>query len=211
MTEIDDLWLEKKKNVVESIREECKKLAAEKNVDEILAKVCHQLSSKRENSYDLSCWQIANIFVPFLRLVLCPHFRDIHKLNAIRKWDLEYSFVLINCIFPSNVEITWGRLSKSILVHDLNHTLPYDGSGENCYVNFILKYVREMIDLISTNDFIGVQRKLSSRSLKYSVLQSLDELGWTLLHHAAYHSSIDCMNALISEGLSPNILTHQAM
>jgi len=163
MSENDEVWLEEKKKL-ENIREECKKLALEKNADGIFRNLCDQFRATQECSRGWSYWQVAKIFVPYLRLVLCPHLKEIHKISSIRKWDLHYASVLVHCIFPSNFEITWVRICKSILAHDLNRTQPYNGSSENCHVNIILKFVRE----VTMNDFIGLQRKLSTRLLKYS-------------------------------------------
>ena len=150
----------------------------------------------------INVWVLCKL-AAYVREALCPHLKEFCS-SSITRWDMMYSIVLLQCVFPSNFDFTWARLCRTLLVNDLNKTPPYDGSMGQ--VSFIFSSIKEAIDLVAKNDPVALQKKLDSHANSYPISQARDELQWTLLHHAAFHSSTDCMVVLVAEGLSPNVL-----
>jgi hypothetical protein len=147
-------------------------------------------------SYDtiLSVWQISSLF----RLVRIEIIDKKDFGSNVKKWELYFSHILINLIFPSNLSCLWERIISKIIISD--STKGNDG--------FIVKLYE--VDLPLTincavnDDALGLIRLESNYSKIGSLYKYKDELGWGLIHHASYSNSLKIIDLLIKNNISVN-------
>lgn len=64
-----------------------------------------------------------------------------------------------------------------------------------------------LLENVIHNDKATIIQKINRYRDKISIIDLKDEFGWTLLHHAAFHSSIDVIQILIDHGLGASVTT----
>lgn len=204
-----ELWSE--------ILEECAGYVRQRNVDLLIQKLCDILTfhknnptrGMRNNDQQSSVYETLSLsqsnlrkIIQMIRILLCPH---SSQRSYCQIWDHHFSTILTSCILPGNHPETWGRIIKTIVHDDLNSTSPYDGS--NGVAQHLLELTQRSYTAIASNDRITVQNIIRTTEGKYPLLHVIDELGWNLLHHAAYHSVSSIIEILIAAGLSMNATT----
>jgi hypothetical protein len=162
--------------------------------------LCDALSIAEKNKSQLNIRIVCDI-VGMIRKLLCEH-SLLTSVSANSNWDVTCARVVAQMLFPGSVSSGLSRRVLELVSSDLNDTVPYDGS--NGIFSQLHLDCFECIQACAANSVFTLRRKLHSHSLITNLILLRDDIGWTLLHHASYHSCIDVIRCLISEGLSPN-------
>ena len=132
------------------------------------------------------------------RELMCPHTKD---RSFCPEWDRLFAYGLVYCVSQCILSQAWERQIKVIIIHDLEQSVPYDGSDG--HVVHLIQVMNHVLDAVISNNKKSMMQLLQRSKLRLPVLNIFDEFGWNLLHHAAYHSATEVMKALVFEGISP--------
>ena len=119
-------------------------------------------------------------------------------------WDAMFCRLLFEAILPNAHSCTWPRLIKTYIMDAFDTAEPYDGStGKVVALN---GSILRLLDDISSDNSNAVDELLSRAD--FMVVNFRDALGWTLLHHAAFHGSTTTMPIIIKHGLGINEVSY---
>jgi hypothetical protein len=174
-------------------------LSSSLSSNELITILCDVIENHdNSNSNSNSNSNNITIIIRRLRSILCPHTIDLP--NAL-KWDYNYYYIVKNCIFPTYPKMSWHRLCKQIMILDLKHTSPYDGSQG--FVRNLMSICFELIDNISNNnvrkslqlircefDLVNMTNEGNGSTIQIQIPSLLHittsyPITWGLLHHAS--------------------------
>ena len=123
-----------------------------------------------------------------------------------QRYDLMLATITMNCIMRNAIHHSWERILLQLLRSDLatDSSPPGGNRGEGLEEGWVGKLYNVALPLLiecSVNDdCIGMKRIDSQYEIiGCSILHFVDELGWTLLHHAVHNKSTRVIKYLISE------------
>ena len=165
-------------------------------IDNAIQEICNAVKFSRCN---LNVHGLSKL-VRVIREARCPH--SINR-SFCQQWDRYMAYILVHCVFPGSLPDSWARIVSELL-NELN-TSPYDGSDGRVVSTF--QTMKRIYDIVADNDYMSLRSVIFRRKLKVPMVHILGESNWTLLHYAAYHGSVECMEFLITEGISPTCVS----
>ena len=145
-----------------------------------------------------SCWQIAEL-LSLVRQIMEPQSRND---CCIRPWDIMLSTIFIRCIARSAISYSWERILFRIMTNDLS--LCGKWKEEGIVSKIYTTAFPLLIECAVNDDTLGIKRIEAQYDIGCSIINFIDEIGWTLLHHAVYYSSIRVIRFLLENNFSVN-------
>ena len=127
--------------------------------------------------------------------------------QTVQQYDLMLATIAMNCIMRNAIHHSWERILLQLLKSDLTtDSSPIDGTRgagglEEGWVSRLYNMALPLlIECAVNDDCIGMKRIDSQYEIiGCSILHFVDELGWTLLHHAVHNKSTRVIKFLITE------------
>ena len=172
--------------------------------DRLHALCAYLAQDTQERDTMVSPFQLARL-ISLVRKHVVP--KCIHEGWSIQRYDLMLATVTLNCIMRNAVHYSWERILVYLMRRDLVSEVPVIG-GENGPSGVDEGWVGKLynvafpllIECAVNDDCIGIKRIDSQyESIGCSILHFVDELGWTLLHHAVHNKSLRVVKFLITE------------
>ena len=166
--------------------------------------LCSYLAQEGPNRASIkSPFQLAQLFSLALQHMAPGRLRGY----AVQRYELMLATITMNCIMRNSLHYSWERILLRLIKGDLmsQSSAPIGtsriGESEEGLVSKLYNVALPLlIECAVNDDCIGMKRIDSQYEIiGCSILHFVDELGWTLLHHAVHNKSVRVIKFLITE------------
>ena len=164
--------------------------------------LCNELNMKLSSNGDLK-----ELLTPFqlsslLSIVLVEIVPGYKSEQSIREWNLMLATILLNCVFRGSMGSSWERIILQLVRRDLLSSV-HDWREGIVAKTYTIAFPLS-IECAINDDCIGIRRLATQYDIGCSIINFRDELGWGIMHHAAYNKSLRLIRFLFENHISVN-------
>lgn len=148
-----------------------------------------------------SIWQLSSL-LSLVRAHLAPSSGYCYDESSAQQWDVMLSTIFKNCIMRNAMNHSWERILSNLMVSDLALGSNWREAGVVAKLYTIVFPL--LIECSVNDDSLGIKRIDAQYDIGCSIINFRDELGWSLLHHAASNKSLRVITYLYENHFSVN-------